>query len=94
MWISKNSYFYLFIYFLRKISGELLPSGSPGIFRQKSLSSCDRPLSLSGCARAARQSIGNIGSILSRKMAAATSPPPPAWPNTKDDYELREVIGL
>ncbi|GLV38602.1 frayed [Carabus blaptoides fortunei] len=78
----------------RKISGELLPSGSPGIFRQKSLASCDRPLSLSGCARAARQSIGNIGSILSRKMAAATSPPPPAWPNTKDDYELREVIGV
>lgn len=92
----------MYIYFIfRKISGEVFPAGSAGVFRQKSLSSCDRPLlspsptaiTLSGCARAARQSIGNIGNILSRKMAATTSTPPIPWPNTKDDYELREVIG-
>ncbi|XP_044731357.1 serine/threonine-protein kinase OSR1-like [Chrysoperla carnea] len=79
----------------RKISGELLPPGSPGVFRQKSLASCDRPqLTFSGCARVARQSIGNIGHILSRKMAATSSVAPVVWPNTKDDYELREVIGV
>ncbi|KAK4879555.1 hypothetical protein RN001_007701 [Aquatica leii] len=78
----------------RKISNEVVPPGSHGIFRQKSLNSCDKAITLSGYARAARQSIGNIGSILSRKMAASTSQPNLPWPNSKDDYELRQVIGV
>lgn len=80
----------------RKISGEVLPPGSSGVFRQKSLGACDRHLTvaLSSCARAARQSIGNIGNLLSRKMAASVSPPSHSWPNSQDDYELGEVIGV
>ncbi|CAH0556663.1 unnamed protein product [Brassicogethes aeneus] len=77
----------------RKISEELLPPGSHGIFRQKQ-SSCDHHLTFSGYARAAKHSIGNIGNILSRKMAASTSQPSIPWPNTKDDYELGKVIGV
>ncbi|XP_026465815.1 STE20/SPS1-related proline-alanine-rich protein kinase isoform X2 [Ctenocephalides felis] len=49
---------------------------------------------LSSCARVARQSIGNIGSLLARKMAAGVNAIPQSWPNTKEDYELREVIGV
>lgn len=78
----------------RKISEEVFPPGSHGIFRQKSINSCDSHLSLSGYARAARQSIGNIGHILSRKMAASTSQNILPWPNSKDDYELGKVIGV
>lgn len=86
------------IYF-RKISDDMFPPGSAGIFRQKSIGSCDHDhrngshLSFSGCARAARQSIGNIGSILTRKMAASTSQTTQPWGNTKDEYELGKVIG-
>ncbi|XP_044267770.1 serine/threonine-protein kinase OSR1 [Tribolium madens] len=76
----------------RKIS-EDLPLGTQGTFRQKS-STFEHTLSFSGCARAARQSIGNIGNILSRKMAASTSQPSVPWPNSKDDYELGKVIGV
>lgn len=76
----------------RKISEEVLPPGSHGIFRQKS-TTFDHTLSLSGCARAAKQSFGSIGNILHRKMAASTSQPSVPWPNSKDDYELGKVIG-
>ncbi|XP_065164704.1 serine/threonine-protein kinase OSR1 isoform X2 [Atheta coriaria] len=84
----------------RKISDDMFPPGSAGIFRQKSIGSCDHDhrngshLSFSGCARAARQSIGNIGSILTRKMAASTSQTTQPWGNTKDEYELGKVIGV
>ncbi|XP_074029961.1 oxidative stress responsive kinase frayed isoform X3 [Leptinotarsa decemlineata] len=73
----------------RKISEEILPPGSTGTFRQKS-ATCEH-ISLSGYARAAKQSFGNL---LSRKMATSTSQVPVPWPNTKDDYELGKVIGV
>lgn len=42
-------------------------------------------------------SIGNaavgIGNLFSRKMAASANPFCP-WPNSEDDYELRDVIGM
>ncbi|KAJ3655357.1 hypothetical protein Zmor_014491 [Zophobas morio] len=77
---------------LKKIT-EDVPLGTHGIFRQKP-PTFEHSLSLSGYARAARQSIGNIGNILSRKMAATTSQPSVPWPNSKDDYELGKVIGV
>lgn len=73
----------------RKISEEILPPGSPGIFRQKA-TTCDH-LSLTGYARVAKQSFGNL---LSRKMATSSSQTAVPWPNTKDDYELGKVIGV
>lgn len=71
------------------------PHGTAGIFRQKSINSCDRPLSSIGeYARAARQSFGSFGTILSRKMAVTSSQTPSIpWPNSKDEYELGKVIG-
>lgn len=93
--VSKHQWVYLLIdnISFRKISEELLPPGSHGIFRQKSQNAIYPHLSLGGYARAATQSIGNIGNILSRKMAASTSQPSIPWPNSKDDYELGKVIG-
>ncbi|CAG9814065.1 unnamed protein product [Phaedon cochleariae] len=73
----------------RKISEEILPPGSPGIFRPKP-TTCEH-LTFSGYARAAKQSFGNL---LSRKMATSTSQTSVPWPNTKDDYELGKVIGV
>lgn len=39
-----------------------------------------------------------IGKLFTRKMAAAVNAPPPSspgpWPNSEDDYELRDVIGM
>ncbi|XP_071053057.1 serine/threonine-protein kinase OSR1 isoform X2 [Onthophagus taurus] len=75
----------------KKPQSDVVPCGSPGIFRQKS-GTCD--LSFSSCARAARTSLGNIGNVLSRKMAASTSQANVSWSNTKDDYELGKVIGV
>lgn len=79
----------------RKISEELLPAGQQGIFRQKTEKPAFCDVALTEYARAARQSIGNIGNILScKKMAATSSQPSIPWPNNKDDYELGKVIGV
>ncbi|XP_060518689.1 serine/threonine-protein kinase OSR1 isoform X2 [Cylas formicarius] len=75
----------------RKISEELLPPGSAGIFRQKPQNFDYHPLTIGEYVRV---SIGNIGNILSRKMAATSSAPSVPWPNSKDDYELGKVIGV
>ncbi|GJQ70309.1 hypothetical protein Trydic_g22747 [Trypoxylus dichotomus] len=77
----------------KKAQSDILPSGSPGIFRQKSITSCDY-LSFGEYARAARNSLGNIGNVLSRKMATSASQSSVPWPNSKDDYDLGKVIGV
>lgn len=77
--------------FSRKISEEILPPGTQGIFRQKS--TCDHISSFSGYARAARVAKHSFGNLLSRKMATSTSQTSVAWPNIKEDYELGKVIG-
>ncbi|XP_067006216.2 serine/threonine-protein kinase OSR1 isoform X3 [Anabrus simplex] len=74
----------------QKISPGLMPPGSPGIFRRKS-SNADLP-PFSTCTQSARASIGDI---LAHKMAVTgAGVTPQGWPNTKDDYELKEVIGV
>lgn len=66
-----------------------MPSGSPGIFRRKS-SNADLP-PFTTHSQSARASIGNI---LAHKMAVSgAGVTHTGWPNTKDDYELKEVIG-
>ncbi|XP_019764812.1 serine/threonine-protein kinase OSR1 isoform X2 [Dendroctonus ponderosae] len=75
----------------RKISEELMPHGTPGIFRPRPPSTEFSPLTIGGYAK---QSIGKIGNIFSKKMAASTSQPTVPWPNSKDDYELGKVIGV
>lgn len=65
---------------------------------QKSFGACDRQkTALSSYARAARLSIGTaaagIGNLFTRKMATATANNLCPWPNSQDDYELRDVIG-
>ncbi|XP_018055185.1 PREDICTED: serine/threonine-protein kinase OSR1-like [Atta colombica] len=134
----------------RRISPDVLPSCSPGVFRQKSFRSStpskvppatlpptirnsrDAPVSatndrctaaiptapspaaaaaaavsprdsssrtvstasLSRGARAASKH-ARLGTALASKMAtASTSTVVQGWPNTKDDYELKEVIGV
>lgn len=66
---------------MRKISPGIMPPGSPGIFRRKSASSDEATLS----STLLRNDI-----VDSQKMAGAHVP----WPNTKEDYDLREVIGV
>jgi hypothetical protein len=66
-----------------------MPPGSPGIFRRKS-SNADLP-PFTTYSQSARASIGDI---LAHKMAVTgAGVTPQGWPNTKDDYELKEVIG-
>ena len=66
-----------------------MPSGSPGIFRRKS-STADLP-PFTPHSVSARASIGNI---LAHKMAVSgAGVTHTGWPNSKDDYELKEVIG-
>ncbi|KAK9870741.1 hypothetical protein WA026_008308, partial [Henosepilachna vigintioctopunctata] len=72
---------------------EVLPPGTQGIFRQKPEMPGMNDSLLGGYARAMTQSIGNIGNLLSKKMAATSSQPSIPWPNTQDDYELGKVIG-
>ncbi|KYQ59686.1 Serine/threonine-protein kinase OSR1 [Trachymyrmex zeteki] len=111
----------------RRISPDVLPSCSPGVFRQKSFRSSTPPVpskpskvptvvvtaaavsprdgssrtvstaplsSLSRGARAASKH-ARLGTALASKMATASaSTVVQGWPNTKDDYELKEVIGV
>jgi hypothetical protein len=67
-----------------------MPPGSPGIFRRKS-SNVDIP-PITTYTNSARASIGDI---LAHKMAVTgAAGTVTGWPNSKDDYELKEVIGL
>ncbi|KAG8235547.1 hypothetical protein J437_LFUL016077 [Ladona fulva] len=69
----------------------MMPPGSPGIFRRKTSSSDSAP-PFSTYPRSARVSIGNI---LAHKMAVTgAGVTVQGWPNTKEDYELKEVIGV
>ncbi|XP_026727754.1 serine/threonine-protein kinase OSR1-like isoform X2 [Trichoplusia ni] len=80
------------------MSGDIVSPGAQGVFRQKSFGACDRQITaLSSYARAARLSIGTaaagIGNLFTRKMATTANNLCP-WPNSQDDYELRDVIGV
>ncbi|KAJ8737775.1 hypothetical protein PYW08_000370 [Mythimna loreyi] len=79
--------------------GDIISPGAQGVFRQKSFGACDRQkTALSSYARAARLSIGTaaagIGNLFTRKMATATANNLCPWPNSQNDYELRDVIGV
>ncbi|XP_050597302.1 serine/threonine-protein kinase OSR1-like isoform X2 [Bombus affinis] len=117
----------------RKISPDVLPSCSPGIFRQKSFGASTPPKNNAGVPAAkshqragaeprdprepkapnsgsarlksgvlllARGTRGTskharLGTTLANKMASSSSTTVvQGWPNTKDDYELKEVIGV
>ncbi|XP_012280935.1 serine/threonine-protein kinase OSR1 isoform X2 [Orussus abietinus] len=123
----------------RKISPDVLPSCSPGVFRQKSFratpsdviatvaaaptgqqprsaagtgngnSATSPPAQTQGAGASARiksaagaawgaRGAGKhtrLGTALANKMASASSTAVvQGWPNTKDDYELKEVIGV
>lgn len=66
-----------------------MPSGSPGVFRRKSSTADLPPITLH--SHSGRASIGNI---LAHKMAVSgAGVAHTGWPNSKDDYELKEVIG-
>nr|XP_049708405.1 serine/threonine-protein kinase OSR1 isoform X3 [Helicoverpa armigera] len=74
------------------MTGDIVSAGAHGVFRQKSFGACDRQITaLSSYARAARLSIGNL---FTRKMATVTANNLCPWPNSQDDYELRDVIGV
>ncbi|XP_063846430.1 serine/threonine-protein kinase OSR1-like isoform X3 [Scylla paramamosain] len=66
----------------RKITPGLMPPGSPGTYRKKS-SSLELPAALQQLPRTHRPSLCDT------KMAEDKP-----WPNTKEDYDLREVIGI
>lgn len=117
----------------RKISPDVLPSCSPGVFRQRSFRATTPPQSSSANARGAPERSGlhagviernpresgtpnnsarprsgllargargtskhaRLGTALANKMASASSTTVvQGWPNTKDGYELKEVIGV
>ncbi|XP_063588973.1 serine/threonine-protein kinase OSR1-like [Penaeus indicus] len=67
----------------KKITPGLMPPGSPGTYRKKS-ASVELPAALQQLPRPHR------GSVCGDAKMAEDKP----WPNTKDDYELREVIGV
>ncbi|XP_069158752.1 serine/threonine-protein kinase OSR1-like isoform X3 [Procambarus clarkii] len=67
----------------RKITPGLMPPGSPGTYRKKS-ASLELPAALQQLPRPHR------GSISGESKMAEEKP----WPNTKEDYDLREVIGI
>ncbi|KAL0276968.1 UNVERIFIED_CONTAM: hypothetical protein PYX00_004415 [Menopon gallinae] len=64
---------------LPKVSPGILPAGTPGLFRRKSSTS---------------EWIPSQPTIFSDKMATTGSGNLQPWPNSKDDYELKEVIGV
>lgn len=66
---------------MRKISPGIMPSGSPGIFRRKSSTFEEAALG-SGFPRGE--------TVDSLKMSGQHVP----WPNTKEDYELKDIIGV
>lgn len=65
-----------------------MPPGSPGIFRRKSSTE------ISPHATITTRSSAGADDSSENKMAGTTPAPTiQGWPNSKDDYELKEVIG-
>ncbi|XP_038216220.1 serine/threonine-protein kinase OSR1-like [Zerene cesonia] len=83
---------------INKVQDAIGPETS-GIFRQASFGTCDQQYKSSFSslhnifARSLSNRSGGIGSLFTRKMATSVSPPCP-WPNSQDDYEIRDVIGV
>ncbi|XP_065348279.1 serine/threonine-protein kinase OSR1 isoform X1 [Cloeon dipterum] len=74
----------------RKISPGVVQPGSPGIFRRKSSTGAE--LVFPAPKSRPRQSVGDIlATKMAQSGAGATGL---GWPNTKEDYELKEVIGV
>ncbi|XP_054270613.1 serine/threonine-protein kinase OSR1 isoform X3 [Macrosteles quadrilineatus] len=74
---------------IRKISPGLMPPGSPGIFRRKSSTEISPHATI-----IARSSAGADDSSENKMAATASATTLQTWPNQKDDYELKEVIGV
>ncbi|XP_054270618.1 serine/threonine-protein kinase OSR1 isoform X8 [Macrosteles quadrilineatus] len=74
---------------MRKISPGLMPPGSPGIFRRKSSTEISPHATI-----IARSSAGADDSSENKMAATASATTLQTWPNQKDDYELKEVIGV
>lgn len=74
----------------RKISPGVVQPGSPGIFRRKSSTAGTEQVFPASKARP-RPSVGDIlATKMAQSGAGATGL---GWPNTKEDYDLLEVIG-
>jgi hypothetical protein len=65
-----------------------MPPGSPGIFRRKSSTEISPHATI-----IARSSAGADDSSEIKMAATASATSLQTWPNQKDDYELKEVIG-
>ncbi|XP_046669168.1 serine/threonine-protein kinase OSR1 isoform X1 [Homalodisca vitripennis] len=74
---------------LRKISPGLMPPGSPGIFRRKSSTEISPHATIT-----ARSSAGADDSSENKMAGTTPATTVQGWPNSKDDYELKEVIGV
>ena len=80
------------------MSPGIAPPGSPGTFRRRKSSTTLPPEFSKGSSNSRRSSLSQVlGDLLlgqqqsqPNKMANDNLP---AWPNTKEDYELKEVIG-
>ncbi|XP_046669170.1 serine/threonine-protein kinase OSR1 isoform X3 [Homalodisca vitripennis] len=74
---------------IRKISPGLMPPGSPGIFRRKSSTEISPHATIT-----ARSSAGADDSSENKMAGTTPATTVQGWPNSKDDYELKEVIGV
>ncbi|XP_046669169.1 serine/threonine-protein kinase OSR1 isoform X2 [Homalodisca vitripennis] len=73
----------------KKISPGLMPPGSPGIFRRKSSTEISPHATIT-----ARSSAGADDSSENKMAGTTPATTVQGWPNSKDDYELKEVIGV
>lgn len=67
-----------------------MPPGSPGIFRRKSSTEISPQTTI---LLSARSSAGADDSTEIKMAGITPAPSLLGWPNSKDDYELKEVIG-
>lgn len=81
------------VLYVRKVSPGLMPPGSPGIFRQRKSSTYEAVHNFS---------LLSTNANLIQKMSDSPNETPQEtlpsnisnpWSNSKDDYELKEIIG-
>ena len=81
------------------MSPGIAPPGSPGTFRRRKSSTTLPPEFSKGSSSNSRRS--SLSQVLGDLLLGQQQSQPnkmandnlPAWPNTKEDYELKEVIG-
>ncbi|KAK7580445.1 hypothetical protein V9T40_001074 [Parthenolecanium corni] len=79
---------------IRKVSPGLMPPGSPGIFRRRKSSTYEAIHNFQSLSLRHNDAENNTSDGVSEATQEISQPTKIPWPNSKDDYILKQIIGV